>query len=211
MQAQFNFGGQPGMTTQTTVTETSVTGPGAGMVGGGDDPGKKSQDLNERFEYRKKKLVEYKGLIDFLATKGVDVTAMNAAHAEATLTPEEEAKGLAVFQEIMPAMMSFDMAKIMSFQPKLAELEAIDNAKESAFTRLELLLKEQQGYEEIRRVFTTTTSAPEAGITANVSVSGVPAPTPAAGGDLEARVAALETQNAALRAEFDAYKMTAGA
>lgn len=98
--------------------------------------------------------------------------------------------------------------KFYRYSAELEELERIDNEKERQFRKLELLLKAFDKYEEVRIQFgivtstTTVTSAtaPSAGISVNV--------TGASTSSLEARVAALETQNALIRAEFEAFKAT---
>ena len=71
-------------TPQMTVTETTTTSNTAmGMSGGMGGSGPNSDDMNKRFQYRTQKLVEYKGLIDFLQIKGHDVNEMLRAHFEA--------------------------------------------------------------------------------------------------------------------------------
>ena len=74
-----------------------------------------------------------------------------------------------------------------------------------------MLLKGFDKYEEIRKEFnlvaqttTTTTITGTPGASVSMNVTGVPV----AAGTLEARVAALEQQNALLRAEFEAFKAT---
>lgn len=102
----------------------------------------------------------------------------------------------------------------------MQKMNEIENRMESAFTRIEMLLKEFKQYDCISSEFfiKTTTSTP-ASITMNVSGGPVATPpvvvttTPVvgAGAGLEARVTALELANQALRAEFDAFRMTANA
>lgn len=163
-------------TTQTTHTSSSHSG-----MGGHEDPGKKSKDMQERYRYREDKLITYTALVDVLEIKGENVFELRKCVEGSKLTAEESDKGMKVFANVSAAMMSFDFMKIMQYSAELEEIERIDNEKERNFRKLEMLLKTYDKYEEIRKEFgivtytttTTTTTHPVAsGMT--MTVTGLP-------------------------------------
>ena len=131
-----------------------------------------------------------------------------------------------VFGKVATAMMSFNMMEIGKYQGELMELEQIDNVKEAAFVRLELLLKAYNQYQEISSVFvTTTTTTFNVGgipqpvpVPVAVSVTPIPVPVPVqvqvapvVATGLEERVVRLEAESLAIRAEFSAYRVSSEA
>lgn len=76
MNMNANFGFNDGATTHhTTTTTTSSHGMGGGFGGpGGEDPGKKSKDMQDRYKYREEKLPTYNALVDVLEIKGENVS-----------------------------------------------------------------------------------------------------------------------------------------
>ncbi|CAI2363290.1 unnamed protein product [Moneuplotes crassus] len=200
--------GAPGMNVNMTTTTHHTT---TSSAGGQEDPGKKSQELQDRYKHREAKLPTYIALVDVLEIKGENVVAMRDAAEKAKMTPEDMAKGQAVFEQITAAVMSFDFAKIMQYNSELMELERIDDEHERQFKKLEMLLKGFDKYEEIRQEFgivhtTFTTHA----TTQQVPLVSATITTPQVGilpaSTLEARVVQLETNYATLKAEFEAYK-----
>ena len=95
-------------TTHTTHTSSSHSG-----MGGHDDPGKKSKDMQERYRYREDKLITYTALVDVLEIKGENVFELRKCIEGSKLTAEEADKGMKVFANVSAAMMSFDFMKIM--------------------------------------------------------------------------------------------------
>ena len=76
--------GFPGMTANVNITETTTTSTTSGATGGmqasagmggagGSDPGKKSQEMQDRYKHREAKLPTYIALIDVLESKGENV------------------------------------------------------------------------------------------------------------------------------------------
>ena len=77
MNANFGFNSNA-TTTHTTTTTTGGQGMGGGFGGpGGEDPGKKSKDMQDRYKYREEKLPTYNALVDVLEIKGEDVSFSN--------------------------------------------------------------------------------------------------------------------------------------
>ena len=93
-------------TTHTTHTSSSHSG-----MGGHEDPGKKSKDMQER--YREDKLITYTALVDVLEIKGENVFELRKCVEGSKLTAEESDKGMKVFEKVSTAMMSFNFMKIM--------------------------------------------------------------------------------------------------
>ena len=102
-----------GATATTHTTHTTTSSSHHSGMGGHDDPGKKSKDMQERYRYREDKLITYTALIDYLEIKGENVTELRKCADGAHLTAEESAKGMKVFAKVSEAMMSFDFMKIM--------------------------------------------------------------------------------------------------
>jgi len=109
--------------------------------------------LEQRFTYRSEKLPTYLSCIEFLQSKGENVTKMREEASLAEMTYDQIHDGTEVFNRIKKALDKGDYAEVTASLHELDSHERIYNQKDQNFIQLETLMQGFLRYQEIAAHF----------------------------------------------------------